>query len=109
QRDRRPRRPPRAQGRRRALPRRRQLTPPSPAHFHRTLQQVPLSPHFATRPTFTALCNTARFHRTFCRARVSLHSLPRAGFTALLAGGDAPRRERRAAADVTRARRAQPC
>src|SRR5690606_41745836 len=79
-----------------------------PAHFHRTLQQAPVSPHFATGPGFTALCNTARFHRTFCRARVSLHSLPRAGFTALLAGGVAPRRGRRAAGDVTRAWRGQP-
>src|SRR5690606_41745837 len=46
--------------------------------FHRTLQQAPVSPHFATRLAFTALSAAPGFHCTLCRARVSPHFLPAA-------------------------------
>src|SRR5690606_23859593 len=47
---------------------------PAPPHPPPPLTRAPpppppLSPHFATRSPFTALCNTAWFHRTSCRSR----------------------------------------
>src|SRR5690606_24876486 len=59
--------------------------PRHPPHLTAPPPRRPAAPAPPGTPTFTALCNRSRFHRTLQQVALSPHFLPRPGSTALLA------------------------